>query len=112
MPLLLGTDDGVYRTSRVPFDDATQTLAAGRVMRVRHFPGADGAFACSRSGLYRSTDGGTAWSELGVPREEVYSVRVSPDGERLYAGRSGSRNPPAVSPERSVRLSLGSCTWP
>lgn len=86
MTLLLGTGDGIYRVSNVPFDDATQTLAAGRVMRVRQFAESEGAFACTKTGLYRSTDSGTAWSELRVPREEVYSVAVSPDGERLYAG--------------------------
>lgn len=26
------------------------------------------------------------WTDLDVPRREVYSVLVSPDGERLYAG--------------------------
>lgn len=86
MTLLLGTGDGVYRVSDLPFDDATQILAAGRVMRVRQFSQAAGAFACTKTGLYHSTDGGTAWSALNVPRDEVYSVRVSPDGERLYAG--------------------------
>lgn len=86
MTLILGTDDGVYRASDVRFDDATQVLAAGRVMRVRRFSGMDGVFACSKSGLYRSTAGGTNWSGLEVPRKEVYSVLVAPDGERLYAG--------------------------
>lgn len=86
MALLLGTDDGVYRTSDTRFDDATRVADAGRVMRVRQFPWADGTFACSKTGLYRSTDGGETWSELGVPRQEVYSVLAGPDGERLYAG--------------------------
>lgn len=86
MALLLGTNDGVYRTSTVPFDDATQVADVGRVMRVRRFDGTDGVFACSKTGLYHSSDDGSTWTGLGVPREEVYSVLVSPDGERLYAG--------------------------
>ena len=86
MPLLFGTEDGVYRAPAVRFENATQVIDAGRVLRIRRFEGMDGAFACSKTGLYRSTDGGTTWSELGVPREEVYSVCASPDGERLYAG--------------------------
>lgn len=55
-------------------------------MRVRQFAWSNGVFACSKTGLYHSTDGGNNWSELGVPREEVYSVLVDPDDERLYAG--------------------------
>ena len=86
MTLLLGTDDGVFRSPDVRFDDATRVLDAGRVMRVRRFAQADGVFACSKTGLYRSTDGGETWADLGVPRTEVYSALVSPDGERLYAG--------------------------
>lgn len=86
MSLVLGTDDGVYRTSTVPFDDATKVADAGRVMRVRRFEGTDGVFACSKTGLYRSKGDGSTWDDLGVPREEVYSVLVSPDGERYYAG--------------------------
>jgi len=86
MPLLLGTDDGVYRVPDPQFDDATRVLDCGRVMRVRQFANSDGAFACSKTGLYRSTDGDGAWSDLGVPREEVYAVLAGPDGERLYAG--------------------------
>lgn len=86
MTLLLGTEDGVYRASGIQFDDAARVLDAGRVMRVRQFEESDRVYACTRVGLHRSTDGGETWSGLGVPREEVYSVRVSPDGERLYAG--------------------------
>lgn len=86
MTLLLGTDDGVYQASDARFNDATQVLDAGQVMRVRQFAWSDGIYAASKTGLYRSTDGGDTWSELGVPRKEVYSVLVSPDGERLYAG--------------------------
>jgi len=100
--LLAGTYDGVYRTEGPRFDSAEQVLDAGRVMRVRRFEEWRGVFATTKSGLYRSTDGGDSWTDLGVPREEVYSVlgdpadgessrgdsdrRDSPDGKRLYAG--------------------------
>jgi len=84
--LLAGTDDGVYRTTGPRFESAEKVLDAGRVVRVRRFDGWDGAFAAAKSGLYRSTDGGDSWTDLGVPREEVYSVLGDPAGERLYAG--------------------------
>ncbi len=86
MSLLAGTDDGVFRTSVETTNDAEQVLDAGRVMRIRQFDGLDGIFAASKTGLYRSRDGGDSWTNLGVPREEVYSVVASPDGDRLYAG--------------------------
>ncbi|MFC7080490.1 WD40/YVTN/BNR-like repeat-containing protein [Halorussus caseinilyticus] len=84
--LLAGTYDGVYRADGPRFDSPEQVLDAGRVMRVRQFDGWDGVFATTKSGLYRSTDGGDSWTELGVPREEVYSVLGDPAGKRLYAG--------------------------
>lgn len=86
MPLLLGTNDGVYRTPNVRFNTVTKVLEAGRVMRVRQFPAVEGIFACSKTGLYRSTDSGESWIDMEVPRQEVYSVLVNPDGDRLYAG--------------------------
>ena len=84
--LLAGTYDGVYRTDGPRFESAEQVLDSGRVMRVRQFDGWDGVFATTKSGLYRSTDGGDSWTNLDVPREEVYSVLGDPAGERLYAG--------------------------
>jgi photosystem II stability/assembly factor-like uncharacterized protein len=84
--LLAGTYEGVYRADAPRFDSAEQVLDAGRVMRVRRFEEWDGVFATTKSGLYRSTDGGDSWTDLGVPREEVYSVLGDPAGERLYAG--------------------------
>src|SRR6056297_1197062 len=97
--LLAGTEDGVYRAEGPRFDDAEQVLESDRVMRVRRFDGWDGVFAATKSGLYRSTDGvsasdasrgssdvGDSWTDLNVPREEVYSVLGDPAGERLYAG--------------------------
>ena len=82
--LLIGTNEGVYRAPIDGIDDATRVLDTERVMRVRRF--GDTIFAATRSGLFRSADGGKTWTDLGVPRNEVYSVLVSPDGERLYAG--------------------------
>jgi photosystem II stability/assembly factor-like uncharacterized protein len=86
MALVLGTENGVYRAPGVRFDDASQVADAGRAMRVRRFDGSADVYACTKTGLYRSTDGGATWADRGVPRREVYSVCVSPDGERLYAG--------------------------
>ena len=82
--LLIGTNEGVYRAPIDVIDDVTHVLDIKRVMRVRRF--GDAVFAATRSGLFRSADGGATWTDLGVPREEVYSVLRSPDGERLYAG--------------------------
>lgn len=86
MSLLFGTEDGVYRAAKLPFDDATNVLDAGRVMRIKQPLRSDSIYACSKTGLYRSTNRGETWSNLAVPREEVYSSCTSPDGERLYAG--------------------------
>lgn len=84
--LIAGSDDGVYRVDGVDTGDATveQVLDAGAVMRLRTFGGVDGIFAASRTGLYHSADG-EEWTDLGVPREKVYSVAASPDGT-LHAG--------------------------
>ncbi len=84
--MLAGTTDGVYRLSDVDDStefDAERVLAASQARRVERLDGVDGAFAATVDGLYHSLDGET-WTDLGVPREEVYSVAAS--GDRLYAG--------------------------
>ena len=83
MALLIGTNDGVVRSADGTLDDTERMLDAGDTLRVRVFDGV--AFATTRTGLYRSIDG-HSWTDLDVPREEVFSVVTSPDGERLYAG--------------------------
>jgi hypothetical protein len=86
--LIIGSDDGLYRIdgfNESIATEATKILDTGRVMRLRQFEGIEGAFAATRTGLYRSVDG-TEWTELGVPRREVYAVGASPSGERLHAG--------------------------
>ena len=86
MAVLIGTHDGIYRAATVPAEDVEQVLDSGDTLRIRTFPAVDGVFAATKSGLYRSLDEGQTWENLGVPRDEVYSVVASPDGERLYAG--------------------------
>ncbi len=82
--LIIGTGAGVWRASRGELDGVEQVLETKRVMRVHRCSGA--LYAATRSGLYRSDDGGDEWHHLPVPRREVYSVLESPDGTRLYAG--------------------------
>ena len=85
MSLLVGTPDGVYRSKSGTLDDIEPVLDSGVTLRVRTF-GHYGSFVASKTGLYHSSDGGATWKDLDVPQTEVYSVVLSPDGTRLYAG--------------------------
>lgn len=84
MNLLAGTQHGVYRGSPSSFDDAVRVLDTDRVLRVRNF--GPRTYAATRSGLYRSLDGGRSWERLETPQEETYAVLEQPVGERLYVG--------------------------
>ncbi|MFB6210012.1 MAG: WD40/YVTN/BNR-like repeat-containing protein [Halobacteriales archaeon] len=84
MSLYIGTNDGLYRASDVPFEDAERVLACGRVAQVRTFPAVDGVLAATETGLYRSTDG-EHWRSLELPRTPAWSVLVTDDGT-YYAG--------------------------
>lgn len=86
MPLLIGTDSGVFYADDTTFENAERVLDSGRVLRVRQFDAAQGIFAATKTGLYRSYDGGETWADLEMPQKEVYSVVASPDGNRIYAG--------------------------
>ncbi|WP_224450469.1 WD40/YVTN/BNR-like repeat-containing protein [Haloprofundus salilacus] len=85
MTLLIGTQDGVYRSVSGRLDDVERVLDSGVTLGVHTFE-EHGSFAASKTGLYCSEDQGKTWDRLGVPRTEVYAVAVSPDGSRLYAG--------------------------
>ncbi len=80
--MYVGSDDGVYRVPREG-GEPRRVLDAGRVMRLRQFEGVDGTVAATRTGLYRQT--GDGWRDLGVPREQVYSVGAAPRGP-LFVG--------------------------
>lgn len=86
MPLLVGAPDGVHRVDDPRNPDPRRVLDAGLTNRIERFDGHRGVFAASEGGLYRSTDGGEMWTDLGVPGDAVVSVGASPDGRRLYAG--------------------------
>jgi len=85
--LIVGSDDGVYRFGDIDggAGEPRKVLDSGRVMRLRTFEAVVGAFAATRTGLYHTRDGET-WTELGVPRDQVYAVGASPAGDRLYVG--------------------------
>lgn len=85
MTLLIGTQDGVYRSKRGNLDDVERVLDSGVTLGVQTFEN-HGSFAASKMGLYRSVDRGQTWDRLAVPQDEVYAVAVSPDDGRLYAG--------------------------
>jgi hypothetical protein len=72
MALLIGTREGVFRSADGMIDDIEQVLDAGNTLRVRTFEMHEGVFATTKTGLYRSTDDGTSWENLDVPREEVF----------------------------------------
>ncbi|PSQ26596.1 glycosyl hydrolase [Halobacteriales archaeon QS_8_65_32] len=96
MALVIGTRDGVFRLATAEsatnamagdavLEDAEAVLDGYNTLRVRTL--ADhGTFAATIGGLFRSTDDGRTWTRLDVPREEVFSIVASPNGERLYAG--------------------------
>ena len=78
MGLLLGTRDGVYRPTTPTVESAERTLDCGRVLRVEVFDGVPGAFAATKTELYRSTDDGRlvacgdgGWEQIGTPPPEV-----------------------------------------
>lgn len=86
--LPVGSDDGVNRVTGVTDPegrDAQRVLESGRVLRIRRLDGIDGVFTATETGLYHSRNG-EAWTDLGVPREQVYAVGAGPDGDRVYAG--------------------------
>jgi hypothetical protein len=83
--MLAGTTDGVYRLTGLDGDgfDAERVLDASGARRVERLDAFDGVFAATEDGLFHSLDGDD-WTDLGVPRDEVYSVAAH--GDRLYAG--------------------------
>ncbi|UPM43523.1 WD40/YVTN/BNR-like repeat-containing protein [Halocatena salina] len=85
--LLIGSDDGVYRTRIDGPSKPTRVLSSGRVMRLRQFGDGVGLFAATKTGLYRSMDG-SEWTDLDVPHAETYAVCVDADGTQLYVGTS------------------------
>lgn len=96
MTLLIGTDDGLYRTDAVPFEQAglEQVLDCEVVTAVKSWDHTEGVFVASSAGAYRSLDGGQTWEELDVPlgdrfwhagQSEVWSILATADGV-LYAG--------------------------
>ncbi len=96
MALLMGTDDGLFRADSYPFgiDDADRILDCGRVTQVADLDHAEGVFIATSDGAYRSTDDGSTWEPLDVPKGErywfdgdsvVFAVHAAPDGT-LYAG--------------------------
>ncbi|MFD1647854.1 WD40/YVTN/BNR-like repeat-containing protein [Haloarchaeobius litoreus] len=95
MALLMGTDDGLYRVTDIPFTEGEtdRVLDCGRVTQVEDLAHADGIVVCSTAGVYRSTDGGETWTELDVPKGDRYWVEgddivfsVQATGDALYAG--------------------------
>ncbi|MEF8806425.1 WD40/YVTN/BNR-like repeat-containing protein [Natronomonas sp.] len=84
MNLLLGARTGVFRGRPEAVEAPVRVLDCDRVLRVRAF--GPRVYAATRSGLYRSLDGGRSWNHIETPRPEVYSVLEAPVGERLYVG--------------------------
>lgn len=84
MTVLIGTSDGIYQASTLPFETVEQVLDAGFVTEIRTFDTVDGIFAATTSGLYHSPDNGESWNDLGVPTDSVWSVCAT--ATVVYAG--------------------------
>src|SRR5699024_10585878 len=82
--LLVGTTKSVYQGASDGIDGAGKVLGTRQVLRCRRFGGED--FAASRWGLFRTADRGTTWTSRDVPRQEVYSVFLDTQNNKLYAG--------------------------
>jgi hypothetical protein len=80
MPIVAGTGSSVFHARERPYEQVLEAERALRVRSTRH-----GLYAASQSGLYRSTDG-RDWGRVDTPRDEVYSVELSPTTDRLYVG--------------------------
>lgn len=89
MALLMGTDGGIYRVEATPFepDDVRRVLDCGVAHSIRSFDQAEGVYAATDDGLFRSTDDGRSWNDVGPPvdESEVWSVLATGDGT-LFAG--------------------------
>ena len=112
MPILIGTDTGLYRVEDLPFEkgEANQVLDCGMVTAVKTFDGHEGVFVASTGGAFHSTDEGQTWDDLGVPlgdrfwhagQSEVWALLGTSDGA-LYAGT----NDPYI-----FRSTNGGGTW-
>ena len=80
MALLIATADGVYRGTA---GGVERVLDCGRAMQLARRDGA--VYAATLTGVFRSTDAGTSWTDLGLPAGEAWSVHA-PDGGPLYVG--------------------------
>lgn len=86
MTLFVGTRDGLYRTPG-PTADLDRVLDEGTT---RAFVSGSDVFAIAGGvaggDLYRSSDGGDSWDEVGLPEEEITTFLAVPGGNRLYVG--------------------------
>lgn len=84
MALLMGTLDGLYRASDVPFDHVERVLdgASGAYSS----PSTNEVYARADGDLYRSTDNGISWKVVGTPPGHLTAFQASPGSESLFIG--------------------------
>lgn len=102
MTLLIGTDDGVFRTECCPFEAGDlESVLDGRTTSVRSGTGST-VYATTDEDCYRSDDDGRSWEPLRVPGDDrhVWSVLDTPDA--LFVGT----NDPAL-----YRSTDGGASW-
>lgn len=81
--LLIATTDGVFRAPGPRFETAEHVLDCGHTERLCSTESGM-VLAASRSGLYRTEDGGESWDRVDLPAEEAWTAAT--DSDWLYAG--------------------------
>jgi photosystem II stability/assembly factor-like uncharacterized protein len=86
MPLLIGTDRGLFAYDLSTDSGPTSKMDSVHVRQLQSRPNGPTIYAATMSGLFASLDQGKTWMDLDVPHDQIASVFTTPDDRFLFAG--------------------------